>query len=152
MENMSGMFSFTFWVIRALKCEAVNFPKFESADVPIRPFEYLDVPILIIACAPCTRVHDAHAQRDVTRFAYYANHVIMTSPAFAFHLCHVGMRWCDVIDVHIVGTPHHYGLHHMGMRHDIIVFSSCSHCIDDVITLDHDVIATCMNHNCSCGV
>ena len=54
MENMSGMFSFAFWVIRALKCEAVNFPKFESAGVPIRPFEYLDAPILIIAHAPCT--------------------------------------------------------------------------------------------------
>ena len=64
MGNMSGMFSFAFWVIRALKCEVVNFPKFESAGVPVRPFEYLDMPILIIACAPCMHVCDAHAQRE----------------------------------------------------------------------------------------
>ena len=54
MGNMFGMFSFAFWVIRALKCEAVNFPKFE-------------------------------------------------------------LRWHDIIGVHIVGTPHHHGLHRMGM-------------------------------------
>ena len=56
MGNMSGMFSFAFWVIRTLKCEAVIFLKFELAGVPIRPFEYLDAPILIIAHAPCLRV------------------------------------------------------------------------------------------------
>ena len=56
MGNMSGMFSFAFWVIRTLKCEAVIFLKFELAGVPIRPFEYLDAPILIIAHAPCSRV------------------------------------------------------------------------------------------------
>ena len=61
MENISGMFLFAFWVIRALKCEAVNFPKFESAGIPVRPFEYLDAPILIIACAPCMCVRDLHA-------------------------------------------------------------------------------------------
>ena len=33
MGNMSGMFSFAFWVIMALKCEAVRFIKFESAGV-----------------------------------------------------------------------------------------------------------------------
>ena len=49
--NMFGMFSFAFWVIMAFKCEVVNFPKFELAGVPIRMFEYLDAPILIIACA-----------------------------------------------------------------------------------------------------
>ena len=53
MGNMFGMFSFAFWVIRALKCETVNFLKFESAGVPVRPIKYLDVPILIIAHAPC---------------------------------------------------------------------------------------------------
>ena len=87
--NMFGMFSFAFWVIRALKCEAVNFIKFESAGIPIRPFEYLDVSILIIAHAPCMHTHDTHAHCDVTRFAYDVNHVTMTSPVFVFHLCHV---------------------------------------------------------------
>ena len=53
------MFLFAVWVIRALKCEAVNFPKFESAGIPVRPFEYLDAPILIIACAPCMCVRRA---------------------------------------------------------------------------------------------
>ena len=102
MGNMSGMFWFAFGVIRALKCEAVIFPKFESAGIPIRPFEYLDTPILIIACAPCMHACDAHAQRDVTRFAYDANHVTMTSPVFPFHLCHVEMRWHDIIGVRVV--------------------------------------------------
>ena len=115
MGNMSGMFSFAFWVIRALKCEEVNFVKFESAGVPVRLFEYLDMPILIIACAPCMHACKVHAHRDMTRFAYDANHVTMMSPAFVFRLCHVETRWHDVIGVHIVGTPHHHGLHHMGM-------------------------------------
>ena len=61
------------------------------------------------------RVNDAHSQRDVTRFAYDANHVTMMSPAFTVHLCHFEMRWHDVIGVHIVGTPSHCGSHHMGM-------------------------------------
>ena len=60
--NMTGMFSFVFCVIRALKCEVVNFSKFQSAGVPVRLFEYLDTPILIIAHAPCTCMHDTHAQ------------------------------------------------------------------------------------------
>ena len=115
MGNMSGMFLFAFWVIRALKCEAVIFPKFQSAGVPVRPFGYLDTPILIIACAPCSHACDEHAQRDITRFASCVNHLTMTSPAFAFHSCHVGMRWHDVISVRVVGTPCQYGLHHMGM-------------------------------------
>ena len=115
MGNMSGMFSFAFWVIRALKCEAVNFPKFKSAGGPIRPFEYLDAPILIITCVPCMCAHYTHAQHDATRFACDANHVTMTSPEFAVHSCHIGMRWHDIIGVCVVGTPHHYGSHHMGM-------------------------------------
>ena len=53
MENVFGMFSFAFWVIKALKYETVNFLKFESAGVPVRPIEYLDMPILVIAHAPC---------------------------------------------------------------------------------------------------
>ena len=113
--NMFGMFLFAFWVIRALKCEAVNFPKFELAGIPIRPFEYLGVPIIIIARALCMRVHNMHAQRDITRFAYDANHITMMSPAFAFHSCHIETRWHDIIGVRVVGTPHHHGLHHMGM-------------------------------------
>ena len=52
MGNMFDIFSFAFWVIRALKREAVNFVNFELAGIPIRPFEYLDVPILIYStCA-----------------------------------------------------------------------------------------------------
>ena len=112
---MFGMLSFAFWVIRALKFEAVNFVKFKSAGIPVRPFEYLDTPILIIAHVPCTGVHDAHAQRDVTRFAYDANHITMTSPAFVFHSCHVETRWHDIIVVRIVATPRHHGPHCMGM-------------------------------------
>ena len=81
---MSGMFLCAFWVIRALKCEAVILPKFELAGIPIRLFKYLDAPILIIARAPCTRVHDMHAQRDVTWFTYDVNHVTMMSPVFVF--------------------------------------------------------------------
>ena len=46
-------FSFAFLVIRALKCEAVNFIKFKLAGIPVRLFEYLDTAISIIACAPC---------------------------------------------------------------------------------------------------
>ena len=112
---MFGMFSFAFWVIRGLKCEAVNFVKFESAGVPVRLCKYLDAPILIIAHVPCMHACDVHAQHDVTRFTYDANHVTMTSPAFTFHLCHVETRWHDVIGVHVVGTPCHHGSHRMGM-------------------------------------
>ena len=109
------MFLFAFWVVRTLKCEAVNFLKFEPAGVPIRPFEYLSAPILFMACARCMCMHDAHAHHDVTWFTYDANHITMMSPAFTFHLCHIGMRWHDIIGVCVVGTPCHYGSHHMGM-------------------------------------
>ena len=115
MGKMFGMFLFAFWVIWMLKCEAVNFPKFKLAGVPIRPFEYLGVPILIIAHTPCMHMSYVHAHHDVTRFAYDTNHVTMTSRAFVFHLCHVEMRWHDVISVCIVGTSCHHCLHHMGM-------------------------------------
>ena len=151
MGNMSGMFSFAFWVIRALKCGVVIFPKFELAGIPVRLFEYLDMPILIIACAPCSRAHDAHAQRDVTRFASCANHITMTSTVFAFHSCHVGMRWHDVIGVRVVGT-----LWFASHGDDVGMTSLCSHrvCITLMMSsgLDHDVIATCINHDCSHGV
>ena len=63
MGNMFGMFSFAFWVTRAVKCEAVNFIKFELAGVPVRPFEYLDAPILIIAHVPCMCVWGAHVSQ-----------------------------------------------------------------------------------------
>ena len=115
MGNMFGMFSFAFWVIRTLKCEVVNFLKFKLAGEPVRPFEYLRVPILFIACVPCMHTSDVHAHCDTTRFTYDANHITMTSPVFTFHLCHVEMRWHSVIGVCIVGTPRHHGLHCMGM-------------------------------------
>ena len=101
MGNIFGMFSFAFWVIKALKCEAVNFLKFKLAGIPIRPFEYLSMPILIIACAPCMCACDTHGHHDVTKFTYDVNHITMTSPAFVFHSCHIGMRWHDIIGVHI---------------------------------------------------
>ena len=115
MGNMSGMFSFAFWVTRALECEVGSFVKFKLAGIPIRPFEYLYAPILIIACVPCMCSCDVHAQHDITRFAYDVNHITMMSPVLAFHSCHVGMRWHDVTGVHIECTPHHHGLHHMGL-------------------------------------
>ena len=102
MGNMFGMFSFAFWVIRTLKCEAVNFLKFELAGIPVRY-----VPILIIAHVPCMHTHDTHAYHDITRFTYDVNHITMMSPVFAFHLCHVETRWHDIISVHIVrGFPY----------------------------------------------
>ena len=41
------MFSLEFWVISTQKCEVVSFCKFESAGVPVRPFEYLGVPFYL---------------------------------------------------------------------------------------------------------
>ena len=41
------------WVFCTWKCEAVNFPKFKSAGMLIRPFKYLGVPILLRAHVPC---------------------------------------------------------------------------------------------------
>ena len=70
--------------------------------------------ILLTAHVPCMCTHNAHVC-DITRFTYDANGVTMMSPEFVFHLCHVGMMWHDVIGVCIGGTPHHHGLHHMGM-------------------------------------
>ena len=68
----------------------------------------------------------------------------MTSPAFAFHLCHVGMRWHDVISVRVVGTPRHYGM-----------TSSCSHRVRIALMTsscsDRDVIVTRVNQDCSRG-
>ena len=112
---MFSMFSFAFWVISMQKCEVVNFLKFKSAGIPVTPFKHLSAPIVIIACAQCTHTCDMHAHHDVTRFTYDVNQITMTSPAFTFHLCLEGMRWHDVISVHVGGTPCHHGLHHMGM-------------------------------------
>ena len=105
---MFGMFLIAFWEIRTLKCDAVNFIKFEWASVPVRPSEYLDAPILIIAHASCMCVCNAHAHCDVTGFVYDANHIIMMSPVFAFHSCHVETRWHDIIGVRVVGTTCHH--------------------------------------------
>ena len=115
MGNMFGMFMAAFWVIRTLKWEAVNLLKFESAGIPVRPFEYLSAPIIIIAHVPSIHACNVHAHCDVTRFTYDVNHVTMTSPTFAFHSCHVELRWHDIIGVCIVGTPCHHGLNHMGI-------------------------------------
>ena len=115
MRNMFGMFSFEFWVIGTLKCETVNFLKFKLAGVPIRLFEYLSTPILLRACLPSMCACYVHAHHDITRFTYDANHITITSPLSTFHLCHVGMRWHDIIGVHIVRTPCHHGSHYMGM-------------------------------------
>ena len=115
MRNMFGMLSFAFWVISTQKCETVDFLKFQLTGISIRPFEYLGTPILLREHTLCMHMCGVHASHDITRFAYDANHVTMKSPAFAFHSCHIGMRWNDVIGVCIVGKPHHHGLHHMGM-------------------------------------
>ena len=109
------MFLFAFWVISTQKCEVVNFLKFQLAGIAVRPFKYLSAPISLRACVPSMCTHDVHAHHGITRIAYDANHVTMTSPASAFHSCHIQMRWHDVISVHIVETPHHHGLHCMGM-------------------------------------
>ena len=155
MGNMFGMFSFAFWVIRTLTCEAANILKFEFAGVPVRPFEYLRVPILIIACAPCMHARDAHAHCDVTRFTYDENHVTMTSPAFTFHLCHIEMRWHDINSVHVVGTPCHHVTWFTLHGDDVGMTSSCSHHVRIVLMMsscsDHDVIMTHVNHDCSHG-
>ena len=115
MGNMYGMILFVLWVIRELKCEAVNFLKFKSAGVRMRPLEYLSMPILLIAHVTCMHACHAHAHHDITSFACDANHITMMSPAFTFHSCHIGMRWHDIIGVCIGGTPCHHGLHCMGM-------------------------------------
>ena len=115
MGNMFGMVSFAFWVISTQKCEAVNLLKFKSADIPIRPFEYLSAPISLRACAPCMHAHDVHAHHDGTRYSCDANYITMMSPAFAFHSCHIGMMWHDIHWCLIVETPCHHGSHCMGM-------------------------------------
>ena len=62
---------------------------------------HLGALFLLRACVPCTCAHDTNAQHDVTRFTYDVDHITMTSPAFVFHLFHIGMRWHDIIGVHI---------------------------------------------------
>ena len=101
MGIMFGMFLFAFRVFNTKKCEAVIFTKFELACMYTRPLEYLDTIFLHRACAPCMLMHIVHPKHDVTRFTYNVNHVIMTSLSFAFHLCHVGMRWHDIIGVRV---------------------------------------------------
>ena len=115
MGIMFGMFLFAFWVFSTQNCEAVIFTQFKLACMHARPLEYLDMLFLHRACVPCTCVCIAHARCDVTRFAYNASHIIMTSSAFAFHSCHIGMRWHDVISVSVAWTPCHHGLLCIGM-------------------------------------
>ena len=64
--NMFGMFSYPFWVFRTLKCEAVNFLKFELAGVPVGLFEYLSDPILF--------KHVHHACVHVMRMPIMTSH------------------------------------------------------------------------------
>ena len=109
MGIMIGMFLFAFHVFSTQKCEAIIFPKFELACIPARPLGYLDTLFLHRACVPCMHVCDVHSRCDVTTLTYDVNHVIIMSLAFVFHSSHVGMRWYDVIGVHISCTPHHHG-------------------------------------------
>ena len=52
-SSSHSMFPFAFWVFSTQKCEAVNFPKFESGCIHARPLRYLGMQLIIIACAPC---------------------------------------------------------------------------------------------------
>ena len=71
-------------------CEVVIFSKFELSFMHTRPLRYLDAP------------HLMHMP-DVTSLGSHImqNNIIMMSLAFAFHSCHVGIMWHDVIGVHI---------------------------------------------------
>ena len=122
--------------------------------VHIRPFKYFSVLISIIAHASCMNMRDAHAHHDVTRFAYDANHVNMMSPAFAFHSCHIEMRRHDLNSVCIVGknTMSSWFTSHG----DVVGMTSlCSHYVCFALMmsscLDHDIIVTHMDHDCSHG-
>ena len=89
MGIMFGMFSFAFGNL-----------------VPKNVKQLISLSLSQLACMPghsdtCIHVCDVHARQDITRFTNKVNHVIMTSSAFTFHLCHIGMRWHDVIGVHI---------------------------------------------------
>ena len=114
MGIISGMFLFAFRVIGALKCEAVIFPKFESAGIPIRLFEYLDVFFNYSMCVMPARVRcTCLTSRHKVSIMCKPRHHDVNS----IHVPYVplGMRWHDIIGVHVVGTPHHYGMHRMGM-------------------------------------
>ena len=78
------MFLFAFWVISTQKCVVVNFHKFKSAGIPIRPFKYLGMPILIKAHVPCTCTCSMHAHHDVTRFVL-ENHQVWVVPPNGGH-------------------------------------------------------------------
>ena len=86
-------------VLTTTKCEVVIFAWFESACVCARPVGYLEMPYLFGVHVLCTYMHIMHARHDITRFPYDVNHVIILSAALAFHLCHIGMWWHDVISV-----------------------------------------------------
>ena len=125
LDQSMACYCLNFWVIKALKCEVVNFPKFKLAGIPIRPFKYLDAPILIIARVPCMCSCDVHAHHDITGFAYDVNHVTMTSPAFPFHSCNVEIMWHDVTGVHIVGKPHQFSF---------ILIPSCPEILNSLVS------------------
>ena len=128
MRIMFDMFLFAFWVFSTQKCVAVIFAKFGLACMYTRPLKSLHV-----------RNHGfAHVLHmpNVTGFIYNANHVIMTSSMFAFHLYHIGKRQ------HYMNTMSSWLASYW---HDIGMTSSCSRhiCIACVTSsrLHHDVIA-----------
>ena len=100
-ENYVWHVPIVFWVFSTKTFGAVIFTVFVSPCMHTRSLEYLDTLVLHRACAPCTHACIAHARHDVTQFTYNVNHVITTPAAFVFHLCHVGIRWHDIIGVHI---------------------------------------------------
>ena len=99
MGIMIGMFLFASQVLIPENVKQI-FSLSSLACVHARPLRYLDIPYLIRAHMPCTCTCDMHARHNITRLTNNANHVIMTSSAFTFHSCHIGMRWHDVIGVH----------------------------------------------------
>ena len=101
MRIMFDMFLFAFWVFSTQKHVVVIFTKFDLACVHARQFKHLEAPILVRAHAPCT-MHASHMPNMTSHgLAYNVNHIIMMSSAFTFHSCYVGMRWHDVIGVHL---------------------------------------------------
>ena len=89
------------WVFSTQNCEAVILAKFGLACVYARLLKCLDMLGLHREHAPCMHMCIMHARCDVTRFTYNASHVIVTSLEFTFHSCCRGMRWHDIIGVHI---------------------------------------------------
>ena len=100
MRIMFGML-FAFWVFSTQKCETFIFAKFGLTFMHVSPLNYLDTQFCREhMCHTCTHMSCMH-NVTLLGFTYNVNHVIMTSPVFAFHSCHKEMRWYDIIGVHI---------------------------------------------------